>query len=267
VKLDPSKLYLMPLIAGPQYDKDPLPQLAYPQVENLAIRFQTEHDAARALVPECYQLDSTPQVTVVFGYFHGLGFLAGGGYNVAMFQIAARFDGERDHLEGDYIPVMFENHTQPILGGREFLGVHKWFVDIPPAKLMPGGSLRCEASLWGHFLFALDLPPLKRQNPIVKAVASRQINSRPWLGYKYVPALDGPPDADYATTTRNDVKVDRFWMGSEGSLTFGSPSEAEVGPTVHIVEALRSLPVIQVEQALRFQGSAVLRFDQSHRLI
>lgn len=40
-------------------------------------------------------------------------------------QVAARFDGEREHVEGDYVLVMFEDETVPIIGGREFLGAPK----------------------------------------------------------------------------------------------------------------------------------------------
>jgi hypothetical protein len=153
-----------------------------------------------------------------------------------------------------------------ILGGREYLGVPKLFADIPPMKLMPDGSLRCEASVWGHLLFGIELPAMKKQNPLVKAVASRQINSRPWLAYKYIPALDGPPDADYPTITRNDVRLDTLWMGKQARLYFGSPTGDDVGTVANLIQALKRLEMVRIERVLHFQGSADLRFDQSHRL-
>lgn len=266
MKVDPTKLYLMPHIQGPLYDREPLPGIPYPQTETIAIQFQTEEEAARSLLPDCYDLDPVPVVTVMFGYHKGLDFLAGGGYNIATFQVAARFDGTQDHVEGDYILIMFENDTTPILGGREFLGVPKMFADIPPVKIMPNGNLRCEASLWGHLLFGIELPPMKKQNPLVKNIASRRINSRPWLAYKHIPSLDGPPDADYPTTTRNDVKIESLWMGNAGSLYFGSATGDDISQTANVIDALKSLPVVKMEQVLRLRGSAVLRFDQSRRL-
>ena len=266
MKLDPSKLYMMPFIMGPQYDKDPLPGLLYPQVENVVFQFQTEKEAAGRLVPDCYEVDPKPVVTVVFGYFKGLEFLAGGGYNIATVQISAKFNGNKDKVDGDYVAIMFEDNTMPILGGREYLGVPKLYADIPPKRLMPDGSFRCEASLWGHLLFGMDIPRLKKQNAVVKAVASKRINSRPWLGYKYFPALDGPPDADYPTITRNDVTVDDLWMGKQASIFFGTARESDVSHVANVIDAIKSLPVVKVEQVLRFTGSAVLRFDQSRRL-
>jgi acetoacetate decarboxylase len=170
-------------------------------------------------------------------------------------------------VNGDYILVMFENHTRPIIGGREYLGVPKMQADIPPYKIMADSSLRCEASYWGHLLFGIKLPALKKQNTVVKRIANKRINSRPWLAYKYIPALDGPPDADYPTTTVNDVTIDTLWMGSQCSLYFGSAELSDIGDTANIVDALKSLPVLKIEQVLHFKGSVVLRFDLSHRLM
>jgi len=212
--LDPGKIYQMPLVMGPQFDKEQLPGLKYPQIENFVIQYQTDSEAAMKLLPECYELDPAVLVTVFFGYFNGLDFLAGGAYNVAACQISARFDGHKDHVEGDYIIVMFENVTIPILGGREYLGVPKLYADIPSPKIMP----------------------------------------------------DGPPDADYPTITRNDAKINDLWMGKKGSIYFGSAGVNDIGPVFPVMEALKTLKVVRIEQVLRFQGSAVLRFDQSRRL-
>lgn len=266
MKIDPTKLYMMPHIMGPQYDKNPLPKIQYPQSETVVIQYLTEKEVAEKLLPDCYIVDDEPVVTVVFAYHRGLHFLAGNGYNIATFQISASFHGTKDHLEGDYIPIMFENQTTPILGGREFLGVPKLFADIPPMKVMPNGHVKCEVSLWGHLLFGIELPQMKKQNPVVKAVASKQINNRPWLAYKYIPSLDGPPDADYPTTTRNDIKINEIWMGNQGSLYFGSATEEDIGLAVNVIEALRTLSIVKIKRVLYFKGSAVLRFDQSRRL-
>jgi acetoacetate decarboxylase len=266
MKTDPTKLYQMPHIMGPHWDKESLPKIQYPQTETVALQYRTKKNAAGELLPDSYIVDEEPIVTVVFAYHNGLHFLAGNGYNLATFQISARFDGAEDQIEGDYISIMFENQTWPILGGREFLGVPKLYADIPPMKIMPNGIIRCEASLWGHMLFGIELQPMKKQNPVVKFVASKRINSRPWLAYKYIPSLDGPPDADYPTITRNDIKINDLWMGNQGSVFFGSATKEDIGLIVNIIDALRTLPIVNIEQVLHFKGSAVLRFDQSRRL-
>src|SRR4030065_1413064 len=106
VKLDPSKIYHMPLIMGPVHDRKHL-KLSYPQVEALAFQYLTEPEALAELLPECYRPGKEALVTVMFSQNNGLSFMAGGGYRLASFQVSARFDGKQDHVEGDYILVMF----------------------------------------------------------------------------------------------------------------------------------------------------------------
>lgn len=255
----------MPLIMGPLAHGQN-GRLAYRSVEVLALQYLTDASAIPALVPACYRPADEPLVTVYFGYYDGLDFMAGGGYRVAAAQVAVRYDGEQDHVEGDYVLVMYEDRTWPIIGGREDLGIPKLYADMSSIKVMPNGHLRCEASQWGHLLFGLDVAPLKKQNWLVRTIASQRLNARPWLGYKFIPSLDGPPDADYPTISKNDVRVERLWLGKSGTITYGTAGREDIWHSKPIVDALRTLPVQRVVQALRFQGSAVLRYDLSRRL-
>lgn len=266
MKTETDKVYRMPLIMGPVFDQQALPRIDYTEVEVVALQYQTDADAIRALLPDCYQPADEPAVTVFFGFYDGLNFMAGGGYWTATVQVAARFDGEQDHVEGDYILVMFEDRTYPIICGREDLGISKLYADISSVKILPNGHLRCEASLWGHLLFGIDLAPTKRQNRVVRTVAARRINKRPWLGYKYIPSLDGPPDANYPTISWNITKIEQLWLSNAGGMYFGDPGESDVAKIKQLVDALKTLPVRQVTQTLRFRGSSVLRLDLSRRL-
>lgn len=255
----------MPLIMGPLW-KGKNPQLDYQKIEVIALQYLTDPDSIRSLLPAKYEPDDEPMVTVFFGYYSELEFMAGGGYNVAVIQVAAKFSGNKDHIRGDYILVMFESQTWPIIAGREDLGIPKLFSDISSVKAGPDKTLRCESSYWGHFLFRLELKNLKKQNSIVRIAANKIINSRPWLGYKYIPSLDGPPDADYPTISFNEVKIDEIYITKSGSLTFGNAEENDIGHLYALVENLKTLPVKQVKQGLKFRGSAVLRYDKSRRL-
>ncbi len=265
MKLDPSKYYRMPLALGPVGDQSTL-KVAYPHVELLGFQYLTDPEALADLLPDCYLPGKEPLVTVLFSENNGLAFMAGGGYRMAAVMVSARFDGAQDHIEGDYIIVMFENKTWPIIGGREDLGVPKIYADITGIKRMPDGHLRCEASLDGHMLFGLDSPPLNSQIGLVRLVAGRQINARPWLGYKYIPSLDGPPDAAYPTITYNYSRLDRLWMGKKAGFRFGIARQEDIGVFKHLVDALATLTIIRPIQVVHFLGSAVLRLDLSRRL-
>jgi acetoacetate decarboxylase len=137
----------MPLLGGPIASKNV--KLAYGEVESVVLQYNTERDAIQALLPDCYQSSQEPTVTIVFTHNAAVDFMAGRGYRMANVQVGARFDGEKDHLEGDYVLVMCEDETTPIIGGREILGMPKVYADISPTRTMPDGHLKCEASLWG----------------------------------------------------------------------------------------------------------------------
>lgn len=262
---EPTGYYRMPLIMGPLWTGE-RPRYIYTHTEAVALQYLTDPSAIQPLLPDCYKPGKEPMVTVLFGYNSGLEFMAGGGYTLAAVQVSARFDGERDHVEGDYILVMFENQTWPILGGREDLGVPKLYADISPIKETRDGRLRCEASLWGHLLFGLELTPLKKQNAVVRLAAGRMINARPWLAYKYIPSLDGPPDADYPTISKNDTRIEELWFAKFGSVYFGEADIQDIGQVKQLIDALRTLPVQEIKRALHMRGSAVLRYDLSRRL-
>jgi acetoacetate decarboxylase len=265
MKFETDGYYRMPLLMGPLW-KGEKPRFLYTHSEVVALQYLTEPDAIASLLPACYKPGKEPQVTVLFGYNNGLEFMAGRGYWLAAIQVSARFEGEDDQVEGDFILVMFENQTWPIIGGREDLGVPKLYADISPIKVMPDGRLRCEASLWGHLLFCLELSPPKKQNEVVKLFANNMVNSRPWLAYKYIPALDGPPDAAYPTISKNDVTINQLWFARTGNLFFGNAGYSDIGQVNYLVGALKTLSIAKVKRALHFQGSAVLRYDLSRRL-
>jgi hypothetical protein len=101
---------------------------------------------------------------------------------------------------------------------------------------------------------------------IVRQVASIQISQKHWLCYKYIPSLDGPPDADYPTITQKDVSVDNLQMGKKGNIFFGSTVMENIWSIQNIIDNLKKLKLNNIIQTLHLQGSAILRYDLSRRL-
>ena len=268
MKTDADKFYMMPLIWGPMADKEEDLRYHYGEIENIAIQYQTDLSAIEPLLPDCYKPTDKPTVTVWFGNNNHVDFMGDRGYRIAAVQVAVRFDGKKDHLEGDYVVVMFENNTIPIVGGREQSGVPKIYADIPEFTREPDGHLRCEALLWGQSLVRMELDPLKKQNPIVRMAASRIINSRPWLTYKYIPSFIGPPDVEYPMIFPSNIKIQELWMGKFGQLSFGDLRKCDHFPRywIRLLEVLNTLPIRSVDQTVRFCGSSILRADLCRRL-
>jgi hypothetical protein len=194
-------------------------------------------------------------------------FLAGNRYRLASVQVAARYTGKQDKIEGDCVLVLFENATTPIITGRELLGIPKLYADISPVRTLNNEHVRCEASLWGHLLFGINLAaPMKSQNALVRREAARRSSKWPSLGYKYIPSLDGPPDAEYPTIMWNDCEIERLWLGQAGELCFGNPGDKNIGFLKPLIDALKSLPVLNITMTSRSWGSMVLRYDKCRRL-
>jgi len=191
---------------------------------------------------------------------------AGRGYNIVFVTIAAKFSGSTDKLEGDYVLVIFENDAIPIITGRELLGAPKIFADIPSPEVSSDGTYRCQASLWGTPLFSAEFGPMKKQNMVIRKMGERMLTARPWMTYKFIPSLEGAPDADYPVANWSDTKMDELWLGESGNISFGDPSEAGIRIFKKVIDAIKSLPILAVDQVSHWKGSQVLRHDRSRRI-
>ncbi len=267
MKIDRNRIYSMPLIGGPMYDQAKAPRSVYSSVEVLIMEYETDPEVIPPVLPEPYTPAKSPMVTVMFIDSNGVDFMAGGGYRFASVAVASRFEGEAGHLEGNYCLVMPENETLPIIMGRESLGMPKFFTDISPIRALENGHLRCEASLWGHPLFSLDIaPPFKKQNPLVARLAAVQANKVPAFGYKYIDSLNGPPDADYPTVMWSEADIERLWFGSTGEFQVADTSKQEIGFFAPTFQVLRSLPVRKVLRTGHMFGSMTLLTEKNGRL-
>jgi acetoacetate decarboxylase len=125
---------MMPLLIGatPRFPGG----TKYQEVTTVSLQFETSPAAVEALLPDCYQTTDPSIVTMAFSYNTGVEWMAGNGYRIGTMMVSARFYGKQDQVEGNYILVMFEDDTLPILLGRELLGVPKLYADISPIKLL-----------------------------------------------------------------------------------------------------------------------------------
>ena len=262
--LDPNKIYMMPLILGPAADRNK--GTTYESVEMLSLQYKTNYDSAKELLPECYKLENDPTATIAFCFYDGVDYMAGRGYNIVFVAINAKFTGKTEKLDGDYVIVILENDAVPIITGREFLGAPKIFADIPSPEVSSDGTFKCQASLWGNLLLEAEFGPMKKQNMVIRKMGERMLSSRPWMTYKYIPSLEGKPDADYPVANWSDTRMDELWLGESGNISLGNPTMASIGVFKKVVDALESLPVLEINQVSHWKGSQILRHDRSRRL-
>jgi acetoacetate decarboxylase len=64
--------------------------------------------------------------------------MSGGAYNLMQVGIPVQFNGIKDRESGLFLLVVWENKTQPIIGGREQNGVPKVFADMQDIRMFDG---------------------------------------------------------------------------------------------------------------------------------
>ncbi|MEZ5175123.1 MAG: acetoacetate decarboxylase family protein [Acidimicrobiia bacterium] len=262
---DPSQVYTMPLIVGPVFDRQARPGRVYWRLETLAASFRTDRDAVLPLVPDCFEVPQDPMITISFGDYDQVDFMAGGGYRVAYAGVSARFEGE-ETVDGLHILVMWENETLPIVTGRELIGIPKMHADISPIRGVVDDTFRATAAVWGHEVMRIEATTFRKQNVVVRRTAQKRVNSVPWLGYKYIASFDGPPDAAYPTIVWNEAEIDELWFAEHAEVGFGHADEADLGQLAGIPRVLSGIPLGELVFASRARGSAVLALNRSHRL-
>lgn len=259
----PDRVYEMPVFFGPSPDgKNPDNQGVYhlnkpAEVEAATVMFETDAEKLEAFLPQGFTL-AAPVLSVAVCEFGTLGNFAGNTYYLINISTPVTFDGERDHLRGDLILAMYENHADPILGGRDLMGYGKVYADIPRfAK--DGRHIRTTASDWGFkFLdVELDLESEPADAAYMKQLAAesqgkfnwKYIHATPELGQAYheagadisYPTFNPkvqPKPADYPWTLKEPIT-----RMCAGTALFHAPEPWQMPMYWHIPTALADLPV------------------------
>jgi hypothetical protein len=225
----------------------------------LSVSFTSDPEVIGGLLPPGFEPADSGRVTVQALYNTDFAWLAGRGYNWVEVLFEATYSGERDVVAGDFVSVMWESIPDPVLPGREELGLPKMFASVPDWESAANGTT--VRTSWDGFEFCtmtldgLVLPPWQSEKEAAavqsRAGLSAGVGSR--LYYKYVPRTGSPgvADAAYATCSdpaNYDVKVIDTWKGT-GSVSF-TPATWEQLPTMsHIVNSLADLPILSQGQA------------------
>lgn len=122
--------------------------------------FHADAEQVQTLLPSGFEPTETPDVSVEIKTMTNIGWLAGRGYSVATVTTGVRRTARDDHpREGRFKLVLWENHADPIITGREELGYPKVFGDIEDVTV--DGDRARSAVSWGGFEFlALEVRDL-----------------------------------------------------------------------------------------------------------
>jgi len=204
------------------------------------LTFRTNPEAIREILPQGYELTGEPLITFSFAYIKELEWLAGRGYNIMfVFIPGITFRGKQASATGTFLPVLWENLTEPILTGREELGYSKIFCDLPEIRWL-GDSALCSAS-WDGFSFAeMRLTDLVELSEAEMETASKAAPAGDGiLHYKYIPKTGewGTGDIGQTVLTPNgnsNARITRMWKGRHGTMKINRATWEQM-PTQYMI--------------------------------
>ena len=251
-------IYRMPYGFGPTSgprqgpDGKPFDWSTTPHCWTAAVSFLTAADCLKRILPPQFELVGEPIVTVDFQILTELEWLAGRGYSLMTVRFPAAFRGRQDLVVGNFLPVLWENLADPILSGREELGMAKLWCDLPPPVILPD-RIVCKASWLSHEFITLELDRLaevEKNLPAYPGLGDRRSDGT--LHYKYIPRTGewGREDVAYACLTPPARKptVERLRRG-RGRVRFHPTSWEQMPTQFHIIATLAALPMLEARDA------------------
>lgn len=237
----------------------------YDDVTLISIDYLTDRDKLEKYLPRPYELDGSPVVTVAYSMNRDISWLAGGSYNIISVSTRATYPGEVDQISGSYALVLWENLTEPILPGREQLGIPKVFGHIDDHREFKG-AWRTTLSNNGKTMLemnATELSELAANDLTAYRERNEQVNV---MGWKYISdETRSAPILSYATVVPFTYKYREVWS-AKGSLTWFAREWQELPTQAHIVNALHGLPIKEVLNCTVSKASLILRTSQVRRL-
>jgi len=261
MKMNPDSRYEMPLGFGPSSFPD---VSHYEQARFATIPFTTERTALAPLVPDVFELPEQPLVSVTTMNLKGVDWMAGRAYNIVNVTVGVTYRRGDASERGQYTVAVWETDTNAIVAGREFLGIPKLFGEIPDlARTDDGSSFTCREYdgllVTGRVraLRPVEGERLERLREMLKSTVN--------FGWKYVPCINGPSDADYPVRHIQESDLIAAWTG-RGEVVWGEPTQTEAPISARIVQTLRKLPVLGYAPALMGEARSRLLRGQTRRL-
>lgn len=273
----PSKYWRMPIafgpMPGPRQNHHGHPRSGeHSTFTTASIRFKTSRTALQNLFPpgkSGYSFKSPG--TFAYASFsqttlNKMEWLGGSGYNhIGLYIHGVQYqkpDGTT--VTGTYMPILFENLADPIVSGREELGMPKLYSAIDVFRRDESYSIKTswQGAPWGTF----TLTGLKGVDPLSEAGSISGEADDGILVHRYIPAVGrenkGKAEADYACFDRFDEakpkpKTLKVWKATQANFEMNGMDWDSLPTLHHVVERLAELPVYGVMGGKVVEGVGV----------
>ncbi|KAF2966909.1 hypothetical protein GQX73_g6652 [Xylaria multiplex] len=176
-------------------------------------------------------------------------------------------------LDGTFLPILFENLTDPIVSGREELGMPKLHCSLDMWRREK--SMRIQASWQGAIFGNLMLEGLQEVTSEADKNSIRREGDQGMFAYRYVPQVGNRGKSDVEHTifiphAEEDRGVPsnvlQVFKAKEASVSF-EPLDWEALPTLHhIVSRLAEIPIYEVINAKIVEGLGVPDVSSARRI-
>lgn len=276
---NPNMYWRMPIAFGPfpgpridAYGRRRLADGPTRRFTTTSIKFKTSRTFLESLLPTP-QFSFPDPATVATASFSvtrldKMAWLGGQGYtHLGLYIHGVRYT-KRDGttIDGTYMPVLFESLTDPIVSGREELGMPKLFCDIEMHNRAT--SCRIKASWRGATFAEIALSDLQEDDPATEHGTIGGEADYGILVYRYIPAVGEPgkADAEYACVVPHEEEakvqkatVERVWRarGDKARVRIDGLDWDALPTLHHVADVLAKVPVYEVLQAKVVEGSGV----------
>lgn len=264
-----------------------------------SIKFKTSRTLLQNLFPHGKERrrgwSFTSPGSVAFASFsqttlHKMDWLGGGGYNHLGLYIHGVQYTKKDGsvVRGAYLPILFENLTDPILSGREELGMPKLFSSIEVHRRGESSyfiNTAWQGATWGRFrltglhettsdkdsiggsavaVAAAPAPPPPSQGPPREPPGGGPDEGI--LSYRYMPGVGssqkGTAAEEYPvyvpfSEERPTPRVSRTWTASSASFDIDAMDTNALPTLHHVIERLAEIPVYDIVEAKVVEGTGV----------
>lgn len=164
---------------------------------SISATFPVDRAGVEGLLPPGFALLGAPELCLTFSYLTNLPWLAGRGYNTLGVTAPVRY---RDEQVGALMLVLWENMADPIITGREELGMAKVFCDLPAAR-RTGAAIDCTAEWHGFRFLSLSLSGLRACPDTALPDPATLPTRGQLLHYRHLPAVGDWGAASVAEVT------------------------------------------------------------------
>lgn len=276
---DPRMYWRQPIVFGPMpgprqdfFGRDRARPSLTSTFTTTSIKFKTSRTLLQNLLPTSSYSFTSPS-SVAYASFSQttldrMDWLGGGGYRHLGLYIHGVQYRKKDSsiLNGTYMPILFESLADPIVSGREELGMPKLYsaVDVHHRTNSVHIQTSWQGAVWGNFrLEELQEVDTSNEKGTIGGTADDGI-----LVYRYIPKVGteakGVPEAEYPIVVPHaeeskvvPSRVKRVRTTKKAAIEI-KPMTWDSLPTLHhVISRLAEIPIDDIVEAKMVEGEGV----------